>query len=249
MTLAKELLLQLRWGVWLKRPGLRFYCERLKRNEPFSFSRFGDGEWFAILGKSGANCDGHAYYPELGQDLRTCLSSPQSYLYGLQPFALKKAGAAVRDYIRTNRIRLDWHYSDVFHTCNKDGAFFPMIEQLRAKKVVMVGPAHLRPIEKAVFPWYDFVEVPPSDCYRHTAAIERGMLAAAEKHGPVVFAISASMAAKVMIHHLYPTLGATCWLLDFGAVWDIYAGVQSRSIYRKIDWAPIIRKNLGGVRA
>src|SRR5690606_3358473 len=47
----------------------RVMAERLQASEPFAFSRWGDGEWSAVLGIGTANCDGQAYAP-LRDDLR-----------------------------------------------------------------------------------------------------------------------------------------------------------------------------------
>jgi hypothetical protein len=38
-------------------------------NNNFSFIKFGDGEFFCMMGNQGANCDNHAYSPELGKKL------------------------------------------------------------------------------------------------------------------------------------------------------------------------------------
>jgi hypothetical protein len=60
-----------------------------------------------------------------------------------------------------------------------------------------------------------------------------------------VYCFSASMTTNVLIHRLYPLMGETSWLIDFGSLWDVYVGVKSRSGYGKEDWTERIRKNLG----
>ncbi|MBP8137467.1 MAG: hypothetical protein KAY61_04620, partial [Candidatus Eisenbacteria bacterium] len=52
---------------------LEAFVTPLEKGEPYSFTRFGDGEWYAILGAPGANADGHQYFPQLGSDLREVL--------------------------------------------------------------------------------------------------------------------------------------------------------------------------------
>ena len=61
-----------------------------------------------------------------------------------------------------------------------------------------------------------------------------------------VYAFSASMMANVLINDLHPVLGQDNWLIDFGSLWDVYVSVQSRSVYKKLDWEPLIQKNLNG---
>lgn len=49
-------------------------CNNIEKNIPFTFSRFGDGEWFAIFGKKRSNCDQHIYYKDMGDRLRKIVS-------------------------------------------------------------------------------------------------------------------------------------------------------------------------------
>ena len=55
-----------------------------------------------------------------------------------------------------------------------------------------------------------------------------------------VFAFAASMMTNVIVHDLFPQFGTRHWMLDFGSVLDVYAGVQSRSVYRDLDWSKAI---------
>jgi SAM-dependent methyltransferase len=52
-----------------------FLAGKLRREEPFSFFRFGDGLLECLSGKKGGTCDGEAYTPELGRELRDMLDS------------------------------------------------------------------------------------------------------------------------------------------------------------------------------
>ena len=82
--------------VRVRRMPLAYYVSMLSGGKPFSFSRFGDGEWNAILGKPGQNCDGHAFFPELGADLRDALIQKLPYLYGMQVRAVKCMGKEIQ---------------------------------------------------------------------------------------------------------------------------------------------------------
>jgi hypothetical protein len=217
----------------------------LRSGTPFSFSRFGDGEWNAILDRPGENCDGHAFFPELGADLRQALLSPQPYVYGMQMRAIRDMGGEIRAFLRKGGISMPWQDADVFHYANNDGLLFPLVKQLRSMKVVVVGPAHLRALSDAVFPYVHFVEIPVKNCYLSRSDIEKGVRAYYESSGPAVFAFSASMTTNVLIQNLFPLMGATSWLIDFGSLWDVYVGVKSRGGYAAEDWSVRIRKNLG----
>jgi hypothetical protein len=228
---------------------LSVYVDLLNANAPFSFSRYGDGEWAAILSRKGRNCDGHEYFPQLGERLRNALLRPKPYRYGMQNNALRRSGIAICRFLRRHRIKLDWHNSDVFHYANRDGRLFPLIRALRQKPVVMIGPAYLKKLDTILFPFASFVEVPQKNCFLEADSIAAALRKYGHRHAGVVYAFSASMTTNVLIDELYPLLGSSNWMIDFGSIWDIYAGVRSRSVYAKIDWDSTITRNLHGEEA
>lgn len=235
-------------GYPIKHQPVAYYSKLLDDNKPFSFSRFGDGEWNAILGVQGANCDGHEYFPELGRELSLAICRPKPYIYAFQPFALKSMRMVIEAYCAKNSVSLLWHNAEVFHDANKQGRLFPFVNSLRKKSVVMVGPAYLRMVSDRLFPFYDFIEVPAKNCYTAKNEIREAVRNVAAKKAGLVFVFSASMTSNVLIHQLYDELGAGHWLLDMGSLWDIYAGVKSRGVYHGKDWDALIKKNLSGTK-
>jgi hypothetical protein len=231
--------------VRVARMPLSYYVSMLAAGAPFSFSRFGDGEWNAILNRPGENCDGHAFFPELGADLREALISRRPYLYGMQYRAIRDMGTDIRAFLVNHGVAVPWQDADVFHYANNDGSLFPLVKQLRAMKVVVIGPAHLRAMNSAVFPYEHFIEIPLKNCYLSRENIEQQVRAFYGVFGPAVFAFSASMTTNVLIHRLFPLMGASSWLIDFGSLWDVYVGVKSRGGYAAEDWSSRIKKNLG----
>jgi hypothetical protein len=226
-------------------PGLSYYVDKMSKGEIFTFSRFGDGEWAAILRESGKNCDGHEYYPELGQRLRKAVNEQYGYMYAFQPFAMKAYGQKITRYLKKNNVKPTWHYADVFHHANSAGELFPLVNQLRAMNVVMVGPDYLKGLPEKAFPCQQFIEIPSKNCFLRINDIQDKVIAAGQNSQNLVFAFSASMMTKAIIHEVFPVLGGKHWLIDFGSLWDIYAGVKSRTVYSKLDWTSIIKKNLG----
>jgi hypothetical protein len=232
-------------GNRVVKKGLDFYVDMLRNGRPFSFARFGDGEWSAILGVQGANCDGHEYFPRLGADLRAAIIENLDYFYSIQGRAIKYLGKGIRRFLADNNVKIIWHDSDVFHRCDNAGTLFPLVAQLRTMKTVVIGPAHLRAMDKRVFEYAHFIEIPPKNCYLDKENISRSVADWYEKEGPAVFCFSASMAANVIIHELFPVVGRNSWLIDFGSLWDCLVGVDSRGGKSKRYWDVIINKNLG----
>jgi hypothetical protein len=231
--------------VRVVRMPLSYYVSMLAAGTPFSFSRFGDGEWNAILGRPGENCDGHAFFPELGADLREALVARPAYLCGMQYRAIRDMGTDIRAFLAKNGVMVPWQDADVFHYANNDATLFPLVKQLRAMKVVVVGPAHLRAVNRTLFPYDHFIEIPLKNCYTARRETEAQVREYFNRSGPAVFAFSASMTTNVLIHRLFPLMGPSSWLIDFGSLWDVYVGVKSRGGYASDDWSRRIKKNCG----
>lgn len=220
---------------------LSYFVNLLNKKEHFSFSRYGDGEWSAAIGTPGENCDGHAYTKGLQEGLQKALQSNHDYFYGVQPFALKSMGHKIKKYIKKNNISIKWYDAGIFHDANITAKLNPFIQVLRKNKVVMIGPSHLRQLE--LFPIYEFIEVPSKNCFDDYDRIYDDILNWGKGQSDVIYLFSASMASNVLIDNLYPYLGAENWLLDIGALWDVYVNVKSRSVYNDFDWKEIIAEN------
>ncbi|MCU0608948.1 MAG: hypothetical protein MUF22_04175, partial [Chitinispirillaceae bacterium] len=142
---------------------LSILVDPLSRGEPVSFARYGDGEWEAILGHGGANCDGHSYTPLLGEALRHSLLHPKNYLYGIQPFACKCLGKKIARFIRENNVSIPWINADILHDANLEGRLLPFINALRKSHCIIIGPQHLRSLR--LFPCAHFIEIPAKNCF------------------------------------------------------------------------------------
>lgn len=225
---------------------LEFYVKRLEAAEPFSFARYGDGEWNAVFGVPGRNSDGHQYFPDLGERLRDALVHAGAYLHGIRLNVPFREARRIAGFLRRNRIRIPWYDAGVFHRANLAGRLFPLVRQLRAMPVVVIGPGFLRALEAQLFPVAHFIEIPLKDCWLSRNEIQSAVLEYARtRPAGVVYSFSASMAANVLIHDLHPALGAGNWLIDIGSVWDVYAGVASRGYFERMKHEDIVRRNLG----
>jgi predicted glycosyltransferase len=234
------------YGNPIKEYKLDFYISLLKESTPFSFARYGDGEWNAILGKKEKNCDQHENFPALSKDLQNALINKGQYFYAIQPRAIKNQSKEILSYLKVNKIKILWHDSDVFHDANLKSKLYPLIEQLRKMNVIVVGPKHLEKISPKVFKFANFIEVPSINCYLKKDEIIKEISQHAESNNHYVFALSASMLSNVIIHELFLRFGKKHWFIDFGSIWDIYAGVKSRGYFCKDKWEKRIIKNLGG---
>jgi hypothetical protein len=200
-------------------------CDKLRNREPFSFARFGDGEFNAIYGKKGANCDGHEYFPDMGKRLRQVLESKPNYIVGLQPLTL----ASERwQQIQQDFPGIDWVDADSIHNASIDGRLTELFEAELGMDQIVVGPSHLRKVS----PY--FIEVPPVNCWTHFWQTVDNIMHELiySKKGMACVSLCASMMSEVIIHEFRHS-GHT--FIDLGSVLDPYAGVKSRRYHHKLQ--------------
>jgi len=229
----------------LYKPGLDFYVEKLQRGEPFSFVRYGDGDWNYLLDREKYvdSKDLQRYVSELHAALTASILEPRMENYYL---ALQNHGyLGPRGY--TPKIEqwleqhgapdINWHFGTVFHRASEGGQLEPLIKALQTRPLVVVGPEWLRKLTFAT----EFISIPAKNCWPDAELVEIQLQNVAS--GSIV-SFSAGPTAKVLIHRLAPILGQHSWLIDFGSLWDPYCGVKSRQ-YHKVMSAKTMRRNLG----
>jgi len=219
--------------------------EMLKEGKPFSFTRYGDGEWKAILGYSGKNCDGHEYSAELMQGLRKAVANKSGIKFGMQSMAMRLFSVQIENYLDIMKINHQWYHSDLLHRANLAGRLFPFMQGLNVNRVCFVGPGHLK---KAGIRHAEYVEVLSKNCYTKVDGVFKRICTHLKKCNVVLF--SASMMSDVLIDRLYPICGDKVTMINCGSMWDGYVGMRSRSFVRdpKNDWNKLRAMNFEGVK-
>ena len=206
------------------------YDDMLKKlvdREPFSFSRWGDGELSCVMGAEGENCDSHQYFPDLGERLADILHEPQRYYMGLQPKAVRDMGFDLSMYFNEEGIDIDWINADLIHDASTEIGLEGMFLACKGKTLV-VGPRHLRPLcEKYNMP---HIGTPERNCWKAYEYIKGRII----DTGIDNIMFCCGMMAGVLIDDLwYLKPGAT--LIDVGSALDPYSsGVISRKYHTKI---------------
>ena len=216
---------------------LKTLLSRIREPEPFTFSRWGDGEWNALLGlrPTGTNCDGHRFFPAMDVELQQVLKDKPAYDLGMQRMALRNQGNKINAWLHENKLTdLIWYDADVFHYAAIHGHMDQLLQVVNENHVLMIGPDHLKRVKPQI-KYFDFVDVPPKNCYLAKDRIIQDVLSKMEsqKHKQILISVSASMPAEIIIHELYRVFGAKHKIIDFGSLWDPLVGVQSRS-YMKV---------------
>ena len=207
-------------------------CEKIRNGEHFSLARYGDGEFNAILGKPGVNCDGHEYLPEMGRELGETLAGNPGYYIGLHQS--KVIQDETLEWLEESDL-LDREFvsNAVFHCAVRDGLMGEFWDATLGRKVVIIGPKYIEQ-QKQITGY--FLPIPEQNTYDYLQAIKMrldSMELLSILPGAIVL-ISASMTAPLIVDHLYRKYGDTATFIDFGSTFDPYCGIKSRSFHKNL---------------
>lgn len=230
---------------------LSYYTEKIARGEHFAFSRYGDGEWNAIFGLPGQNCDGHLYFKELGKDLSASILAkhPAPFHYARGTRGTVEHGVRIHEWLAEHHTStVEWYDCDVFLEASLGGYLLPFVQAMNTRDILYVGPSHI--VRLSQLRIHFFVETPLINCYLVKDSMLDAIRAILEVGVDLVL-FSAGMASNVLISELYPEYGSRVTFLDLGSLFDVYCGVKSRKYARNpnYNWLELKTKNLGNLAA
>lgn len=204
--------------------------DKLKRGEQFSFSRWGDGEWNAVLGRTGENCDGHKYFADMGERLKAILESKPGYYTGMQPLAIR-LNQEDKEFQRLYQMN-EWVDAEIIYKKVLRGHLDELFEALSEYKPTIVGANHVTANLNlnGKLPSYHNVEVEPKNSWSGYV-INRARIYSRIKEGADVILYCAGMMSNVLIDD-FKDAGVT--QIDIGSAFDPLCGVYSRGAYRKL---------------
>lgn len=205
---------------------LSWYVNQLKAGIHYSLARYGDGELLCMWGRTGQNCDGSDYTPDLQKALLSSLrhAGDETFIYGLQHVLPEDKQRAYTDWPQ-----ITWYDSEILGDALVAGELFPFINQLRQMETVIIGNATHGPIVDLLQSEY-FVEIPSKNAFEEYRRVIDDCWRYAKRHPDTVFLFSAGMAANVFVADLHRSLGPRqVWLLDVGHIWDVFVGNPPRS--------------------
>lgn len=215
---------------------LDWFLSRFRSGETFTLSRWGDGEWFSVLGLvNGANCDGHPYSDKLRDELRSILLSRPTYVLGMQPMAMINYSDPIGRFLEGNGLMdLSWTDGDVFHDEAKKGNLHGVMDAIKGRKVLMIGSDHLTGLSGgSQLDIRGHIDVGGTEVFERRDQIVTDALWYLEgKRESYVVSVCAGMTANYIIHRLHRRMGKKHTLIDFGSLWDPLVGVNSRKYMR-----------------
>ena len=219
----------------IKTNSLQYYIDKLKSNEKFSFTRWGDGEWGCVFGAEGHNVDRHQYFPEMSEGLLEALVVDKGYIKATWPLTVpmfSRINPLITEFIEVNDIDYEWHDARVWEEEAMKGKLNPLIKQLEEMDFIVVSEESKRRLSVK---YTDFIEVPAVDCFLEKDSIKEKVIDMCDKYDKPVFGFSASMATNVIVDELHSVVGDKCWMIDFGSIWDPFVGNITRSYHHRYE--------------
>lgn len=234
--------------LWEDLP-LGHYMDLLQQGVPFSYLRYGDGEWNCALETL---CPGYGFQtftPELCKDVQTSLIEyhrDPRYIMTLAPVHhFRDRGLyqweLIATFLREHGLQdIKWGSTQPFNYASETGTLWPFIQYLQQHNIIIVGPARYGALRK-IFPGAAFVIIPDKHCHRQLPGIQRDILA---QKRPAIILITAGPACVVLIHRLFKEIGDRSTMIDIGSMWAPYIGQTEHGAHLRM--APtLIARNLG----
>lgn len=220
------------------------WVEDIKSGKPISFSRWADGEMCSVIGSrvNQKNCDGHTFFPEMGRQLEKIIISRPAYRLGFMDlnrlmYAGRTGPKPAREVLapfltKHNLYNYPWYSAEVFHRAAIKDKLSLLIPAVNQRNVIIVGPSHLKNLKTVNYKHH--VDVPMKDCFLAIETIYKNVVKILDTYKTHNFlvSISASMPSCILVDKLYKSHGTLHSFIDFGAVWDPFVGVLSRSYMR-----------------
>lgn len=201
--------------------------EKLNKKEKFDFSKWGDGEFNAVCQdtKSRQNCDGHIYFKEMGDRLKEILTSCPRYHLGLQSLAHRQRTRFIDDL--TKNYELKWCDANFIHHASIRGNLNKLFEALKERKVLLVGPEHLKAIVQKE--GWEQIVIPSKNCWEEYENIKKQIEEKISED--LVILYCASMTSEVLIDDF----AGQATQIDMGSVLDPYAGLKTRTYHHNLE--------------
>jgi hypothetical protein len=203
-------------------------------SNPFSFVRYGDGEWACILRNNdiyskllktwGSSIETVSF--ELESIVSSNVFKNKNYFLGIQNLAYTIFGEQIDDIIKDKNV-CD---SDILHRRSASDGIYSLFESFVDRDVILVGPKYLSDISTFKF---KHIETSELSVWLDIDQIKTDLMVCIDDSTNPIVLYSCSLAAKVIINDLYKLMGNSITQIDMGSLLDPYVGVYSRT-YHKI---------------
>lgn len=212
------------------------YVSLIRNDEPFSFSRFGDGEVLVMFNHEfyrNFHTDRNAWIHDCGPAVKRIFENAYDYYHCYLDGTFwdkgPHRGTQFNEFLERTCPTLNLYYGEVWQELSFDGRITDLTSAINPYRPVLIGPPHLENvIHMEGITDMDHISVDLNNAYLQKNEVMRKI---EEKivEGRRFFGFSASVLSKVLIDELYEKYGKTKFFVDFGSVFDPYCGSLSRT--------------------
>lgn len=205
------------------------YLNLIKENEPFSLSRFGDGEIIAMFPNGmKANCDGSAFIPELSEPMKQIFRNQYDYYHCFLDCTFCVNGDLFAKFLKDTCPEMKFYYGEFWQELSFNSRIGEIISAISVYKPCFIGGSHLQHIiDINGMDEIYFIETPSSNSFNEIDRITKDILQTYYL-GVKMFCFSTGYTTKILIDRLYPIMGKDAFMIDFGSCFDPYCGKLSR---------------------
>jgi hypothetical protein len=208
--------------------------EKLRNNEPFHLSRWGDGEFLCMLGAKGKNCDGHNYSNGLAAEL-------------VWAFNGKPKNKNVYDLVQNHALRTvegievlikgkQYDSADLFVKASQNGELGKLFAALKDKHIIFVAPKRFEDWD--LFKVSKHIVIPETNCFNSYMAICDTLQDAINDTACIdenlVVLYCAGMMSNVLISDNSWYSNNNFSQIDLGSVLEPYIGHSNRKYHTEI---------------
>ena len=227
---------------------LAVFTRMIEERKPFSYFRYGDGEFIALLnlnpGKS--NIDRHEYFTDMGEKLKeVIIEAPfkDNLYFGLHGTWHQ---SVIQKFVVSNGLmrKRHWVVNLIHYFAIAKLQLMPFIEEIRKYDGDVVLVTHKGAEKMATILKAKHVIIPFINAWSETERVLKECEEFIKKDKPTIYLFSASMASEPWMYALYKK-NPNNFYIDLGTLWDGMLGISNRKCYTEKEIAEIIEIIMG----
>lgn len=211
---------------------IAFWLEKLWNEEPFTLSRFGDGEALCIFNdKFEHNIDGAKYTPEIKYHMKRIFEQPKNYYHSLLYCSFDHVREQWSEYL--DKSGIEFYNGEWMQQMSLTGRIEDLNRAFSAYyKPVIVGGGHLQGISHIKgFEGVIISQGQEVNSFEKYNDMYNDVISLYDM-GARMFLFTSGFTSKILIYNLFDKIGGDSWLIDVGSLYDPYCGRMSRRIYQ-----------------
>jgi hypothetical protein len=220
---------------------MSFFNDFIKKNIPFIFARYRDGEVLAMFrpDPKKSNCDNHKYFPDLGERLKESLiwfneNNDRLNLYVNLCYGKEEMKAPVYSFLNTHNINLTWTLgakiidNSFLDSKGNPGSMKEFFDLIKDKEnTVLVGNDNIMGVAYGM-EFESMVNIESVDCWLDYDNILEACLDIQKRnYNASTFLFCAGMMTEVLIRDLAELYPDSTYI-DMGCIFDFICGNKNR---------------------